>query len=471
MNKKFLFLVSMLLLLVGCSSEDKYADEAATTALSGTEQIHWYGMQLPQSSMTRGVANGSKLWEQEDDITVKFLNPPYDRALMDTVKVIAAEWEKYCNIHFDFVRGDKDADVRIVFDWKNNDWLTWSYTGTDAKSITSQWEPTAALGGLQYMTKEQMRGDILRIFGQILGLEYEQRHQQWSESGYWKDESRIQKYWEKQLEGYLTDWNVIRDYVFTPLTNNNTSNLYATKDIDKQSIMVWPYYTTKESNLLIKNNELSAGDIEFIGKLYPKNGGTVTPPNPPVNTKSTIQKAWVDAGYFTWTNTSKTALKITKLGAMQEYLPDVSDGEQLRSAEYMFYYDYKQGQCVNVKLKKAPQFNTSNITNFRGMFYGCSSLESIPLLNTSNGNDFSCMFYGCSSLVTIPQLNTSKGIGFGSMFTYCSSLTEIPPLNTSQGTSFQYMFYNCSSLRTKPQLDLSRARDKRDMYTGTRFGW
>ena len=41
------------------------------------------------------------------------------------------------------------------------------------------------------------------------------------------------------------------------------------------------------------------------------------------------------------------------------------------------------------------------ITNFEGMFWGCSSLSEIKSLenwNVSNGTNFSCMFYGCSSL-------------------------------------------------------------------------
>ena len=35
-----------------------------------------------------------------------------------------------------------------------------------------------------------------------------------------------------------------------------------------------------------------------------------------------------------------------------------------------------------------------------GMFYGCSSLQSIDLssFNTTNVEDMGCMFYGCSSL-------------------------------------------------------------------------
>ena len=45
-------------------------------------------------------------------------------------------------------------------------------------------------------------------------------------------------------------------------------------------------------------------------------------------------------------------------------------------------------------------FNTNNVTDMSGMFYGYSSLESIDLssFNTNNVTDMICMFYGCSSL-------------------------------------------------------------------------
>ena len=66
--------------------------------------------------------------------------------------------------------------------------------------------------------------------------------------------------------------------------------------------------------------------------------------------------------------------------------------------------------------------------------------------DTSNGTNFSGMFYSCSGLTTIPQLDTSKGTGFGSMFNGCSKLTTIPQLDTSNGTNFSNMFYSCSAL-------------------------
>ena len=86
--------------------------------------------------------------------------------------------------------------------------------------------------------------------------------------------------------------------------------------------------------------------------------------------------------------------------------------------------------------------NTSNVTNMREMFLGCSNLSSINVSdwNTSNVTNFSYMFYNCSSLASIDvsNFNTSNAEDFGAMFEKCSSLTSI---DTS---SFDYSNADCS---------------------------
>jgi len=98
---------------------------------------------------------------------------------------------------------------------------------------------------------------------------------------------------------------------------------------------------------------------------------------------------------------------------------------------------------------------TNNITNFNGMFQGCSSLQTIPVLDVSKGTDFNKMFNNCSLLQTIPLLDTGNGIEFSDMFNNCTSLQTIPLLNTSNGTYFYSMFNNCSLLQTIPLLNTS----------------
>ena len=61
---------------------------------------------------------------------------------------------------------------------------------------------------------------------------------------------------------------------------------------------------------------------------------------------------------------------------------------------------YMYCKCSSLKSIDLSSFNTSNVKDIRGMFFGCSSLESIDLssFNTSNVNNMDLMFYNCSSL-------------------------------------------------------------------------
>lgn len=458
MKKTLLFLSCLLLLLAGCSQNELDQDYVSGGRNSQSSKIRWYGTKLSEGIQTRGVADGAKRWNQDAGVYIKFINSPADQTIIEKVKQTAAEWEEYAGIKFHFVEQDKRADVRIAFDWNNNDWLTWSYTGSDAKFVADQNQPTAVFGGIEYLDETEFKGDVLRLFGQILGLEYEQRHQEWSKNGYWKDASQLQAYWEDQFDGYSMDWSQIRQYVFEPLTTATANQLLETKEIDELSVMAWPYYNRKQTTKLLANYELSEGDKTFIARLYPKTAVTLP----------TIQEAWVDAGYFTWTDATKTALKITKLGAEQEYLPDVRDGEQLTSANSMFA-NYRNGLLGNnINLKDVPKFNSSNITDFSYMFLNCYFLTSVPKLDTSKGTNFEYMFGGCISLETIPYIDTSKGTNFAYMFTSCIKLTNIPTLDTSNGvgTAFYFMFEDCLSLTTIPLLNTSKANGFWGMFKG-----
>lgn len=440
MKNVFFFLVSMVTLFCSCDKQDDTIDNITG---SYPQKVRWYGVNMPDVPSTRGVADEGKLWNARVGIYVKFINNPSDAGMIEKIKSIASEWGTYAGIKFHFVENDRNADVRIAFDWNGNDWLTWSYTGTDAKFVRNQNEPTAVFGGLQYQDDDMFKGDVLRVFGQILGLEYEQRHQDWT---YWRAESQLERYWESMFEGLNMNWDEIREYVFTPLTGENAIYPTQTDEVDELSVMAWPYYTRTQTTNLLANFELSAGDKAFIAQLYPNDKQSLP----------TIQEAWVDAGYFVWTNSSKTALRITELGRQQEYLPDVRDGEQLTEGFGLF-----RGAA---KLEKAPFFNSSNITDFSYMFSGCTSLTNTQQLDTSKGLNFSRMFQGCSSLKEIPLIDTSTGTNFEYMFYSCVSLKTIPKLNTSSGTNFQEMFHYCDALVTIPLLDTSKGINFRSMF-------
>lgn len=452
MTKISLFFISLLTILItGCSNDDYYERGSSDTKQSKT--AHWYGVkQLSDSVSLRSAADRMKLWAQDPIITVKFLNSPDDPAMLEQIKTYAKEWEQYAGVTFSFVETSEDALVRIGFDWDDNSWLTWSYTGNDAKMVRNQNEPTACFGGFNdgVMSDEEIKGDVLRVFGQILGLEFEQRHQGWDPS-WWKTDKNgtyyAEKYWEGMFDGYYEnlDWETIRKFVFDPLAG---ATIVQTADVDFESIMMWPYYTKKETVKLYANYELSDGDKEFIATLYPKKEG------------NTIQTAWVDAGYFVWVNAEKTQLRITEKGAQMEELPDVIDGEQLTSAASMFEYA-RFWDWESAHLKKAPIFNTSNIIDFSYMFGTCTYLIEIPHYDTSKGQSFHNMFSRCHYINNIPLFNTANGEYFSGMFNECHYLESIPPINTSNGVSFAGMFNKCFKLNLLPLIDTSK---------GTNFG-
>lgn len=449
----FLFVSLLLLIVTGCSNDDEYQNGKSSENRAAT-QVRWYGVkELTGTVQTRGATDRMKLWAQDPIITVKFLNNPDDPALVEQIKSYAKEWEQYAGVTFQFEESTETALVRIGFDWEGNSWLTWSYTGNDAKMVRSQSEPTAVFGGFNdgYMTDEEIRADVLRVFGQVLGLEFEQRHGDWDASWWKVDKNGVyyaQSYWESMFEDYYEnfDWETIRQYVFDPLAG---ATIVQTDEVDLESIMIWPYYTRKETTTLLANYDLSEKDKEFIATLYPKKEG------------NTIQIAWVDAGYFVWVNEEKTQLRITAKGAAMEELPDVVDGEQLTSASYMFLND---NYTVYSSLKKAPKFNTCNIVDFTYMFSRCPELEEVPLYNTSKGQDFRSMFMYCDKLASVPLFDTSSGTNFLMMFAFCYNLVEVPLFDTSQGVSFGTMFYMCERLSDIPHFDTSKGRDFSEMF-------
>ncbi len=98
--------------------------------------------------------------------------------------------------------------------------------------------------------------------------------------------------------------------------------------------------------------------------------------------------------------------------------------------------------------------NTSEVTNMKLMFGGCSSLTSLDLrsFNTTNVTDMSQMFQSCSGLahLDLSSFNTAKVTKMNDMFINCTSLQvlDLESFNTAKVTDMRFMFYNCSNLAT-----------------------
>lgn len=76
-----------------------------------------------------------------------------------------------------------------------------------------------------------------------------------------------------------------------------------------------------------------------------------------------------------------------------------------------------------------------------------SYLKKFPQIDTSNQTNFSQMFADCRFMIEISQIDTSKGITFYQMFSYCYELTTIPKINLQKATRIDYIVENSSKLK------------------------
>ena len=119
-------------------------------------------------------------------------------------------------------------------------------------------------------------------------------------------------------------------------------------------------------------------------------------------------------------------------------------------------------------------FDTSRVTNMRGMFMRCEKLAGVNVdgFDTKNVTDMAGMFSDCSSLqeLNVSRFHTQKVTNMSSMFSGCSGLEEldVSGFHTENVTDMKYMFSGCKKLRT---LDVSgfHTENVTDMYF--MFSW
>ena len=118
-------------------------------------------------------------------------------------------------------------------------------------------------------------------------------------------------------------------------------------------------------------------------------------------------------------------------------------------------------------------FDTSEMTNMKGLFFHCVNLESIVWgsnFSTSKVTDMSNLFEGCISLKTVDlsKFNTLKVTNFNNMFYKCISMTEInvSSFDTSNAISFSGMFTACHSLTS---INLSHFKTRKVKYMDDMF--
>lgn len=99
--------------------------------------------------------------------------------------------------------------------------------------------------------------------------------------------------------------------------------------------------------------------------------------------------------------------------------------------------------CTNLKeIVGIKNLRTDNVVNMSGMFWNCSSLESLDLssFNTKKVHSMGFLFFGCSSLskLDVSSFDTKNVMFMGDMFAFCYSLKELD-LTNFDTEKVQYM--------------------------------
>ena len=152
---------------------------------------------------------------------------------------------------------------------------------------------------------------------------------------------------------------------------------------------------------------------------------------------------WIDIDKEPWYDASKMpqwygSSTVIKISFLDKVVPE--------NIEYWF------DSLTNLTtIENMNNLDTSNVTDMREMFSGCSGLTNIDVTNldTSNVTDMSGMFDGCGGLMSIDlsNLDTGNVIDMSSMFHNCISLTNIDVSGFDVGKvkNMKYMFWNCKS--------------------------
>lgn len=288
--KKLLLLSVVLFALAGCS-KDETTDSGGQAAQDAAFAPHIYGVAMLENPApeTRGVANAMKVWSKPmaaNNLTVKFLNGT-DR-YKAFVKEVAKEWEKAAGVRFIFIDNDKPATIRVGFDYVPGMMSSWALTGTDHMQVYGQQtDPTVHFAQWRRASDSQKRSDVLRAFGQVLGLELEFRHPNFypawiTNTDGTVNEAAIKEYWENELADCIT-WAELKKIVLEPLSNQ-AFFINKTDSYDQESVMNWPFYEMIARNIPPiefdedYKTELSTNDIKFMQSLYGESFGEISRP-------------------------------------------------------------------------------------------------------------------------------------------------------------------------------------------------
>lgn len=222
-----------------------------------TAEVPSNAVYIQDTTNARGLADNYYLWDNGKTIYIKFLSG--SKAMQDKVKSIVKEWERYANLKFEFVTVGA-SNIRINLDNKGGHN---SMVGTLANNVGED-ERTMNFDTTDFKTFAAMRRTVLHEFGHAIGLLHEHYSPvsgiPWNKEAVYADLKKTQG-WDKAM----VDVNLFQQYKVS-YTNGT--------EYDKLSIMHYPVFARWTTNgfSVDWNNDLSEGDKNLIGLLYPKDG-------------------------------------------------------------------------------------------------------------------------------------------------------------------------------------------------------
>lgn len=347
-NLKIVFVLLVTIASISIATAQETKQKYGCTAEVPSNAVY-----IKDTTNARGLADNYYLWDNGKTIYIKFLSG--SKAMQDKVKSIVKEWERYANLKFEFVTVGA-SNIRINLDNKGGHN---SMVGTLANNVGED-ERTMNFDTTDFKTFAAMRRTVLHEFGHAIGLLHEHYSPvsgiPWNKEAVYADLKKTQG-WDKAM----VDVNLFQQYKVS-YTNGT--------EYDKLSIMHYPVFARWTTNgfSVDWNNDLSEGDKNLIGLLYPKDGNRTN--EVPRFTVSNFTSITVSK------NDNKQGVSIYPSFKM------TTAGKSARVYFIAFFYD-EEGNPIK---KETETYNINNIAaTFKSSVLGVGKSMAV---NKAKNNDF-----------------------------------------------------------------------------------